>query len=42
MIKWSDDSITFEPEDHPDRKLFEKNLPFVVKIPIGRHKVPRH
>jgi hypothetical protein len=40
-MKWSDDYITFKPEDHPVTELSEKNLPLVVKIPIGRHKVTK-
>jgi hypothetical protein len=36
---WSGDYITFGPEDHLDEELSEKNLSFVVKIPIGRHTV---
>jgi hypothetical protein len=39
--RWSDDYISFGPEDHPDTELSERNLPFVVKIPIGRHKVAK-
>jgi hypothetical protein len=31
----------FGPEDHPDTKLSERNLPLVVKIPIGWHKVAK-
>jgi hypothetical protein len=38
-MKWSDDYITFGPEDHPVTELSERNLPLIVKIPIGRHKV---
>jgi hypothetical protein len=38
-MKWSDVDISFGPEDHPDIELSERNLPFVVKLPIGRHKV---
>jgi hypothetical protein len=38
-MRWSDDYISFGPEDHPDRELFERNLSLVVKIPIGRYKV---
>jgi hypothetical protein len=34
-MKWSDDYITFRPEDHPIVELSERNLPLVVKIPIG-------
>jgi hypothetical protein len=41
QMKWSDDYITFEPEDHPVTELSERNLPLVVKIPIGRHKVAK-
>jgi hypothetical protein len=29
----------FEPEDHPDTELSERNLLLVIKILIGRHKV---
>jgi hypothetical protein len=38
-MRWSDDYISFRPEDHPDTELFERNLPLIVKIPIGRHNV---
>jgi hypothetical protein len=40
-MRWSDDYISFGPEDHVDTELFEKNLPFVVKISIGRHKMTK-
>jgi hypothetical protein len=40
-MKWSDDYITFRPEDHPIIELSERNLPLVVKIPIGQHKVAK-
>jgi hypothetical protein len=40
-MRWSDDYIPFGPEDHPDTELSERNLPLVVKIPIGRHKVAK-
>jgi hypothetical protein len=40
-MKWSDIGISFGPEDHTDTELFDRNLPFVVKIPIGRHKVAK-
>jgi hypothetical protein len=40
-MKWSDDYITFGPEDHPVTELSERNLPLIVKIPIGRHKVTK-
>jgi hypothetical protein len=41
QMRWSDDYISFEPEDHLDTELFERNLPFVVKILIRRHKVAK-
>jgi hypothetical protein len=41
MMKWCDIDISFEPEDHPDTKLSERNLPFVVKLLIERHKVAK-
>jgi hypothetical protein len=31
--------FSFGQEDHPDTELSDMNLPFVVKIPIGWHKV---
>jgi hypothetical protein len=40
-MRWSDVDISFGPEDHPNTQLFERNLPFVVKIPIGRHRVAK-
>jgi hypothetical protein len=40
-MKWSNDYITFRPEDHPVMELSERNLPLVVKTPIGRHKVAK-
>jgi hypothetical protein len=40
-MKWSNVSILFGPEDHPDTELFDRNLPFMVKIPIGQHKVAK-
>jgi hypothetical protein len=40
-MRWSDIDISFRPEDHPDVELSDRNLPFVVKIPIGRHKVAK-
>jgi hypothetical protein len=40
-MKWSDDYITFRPEDHPITELVERNLPLIVKIPIGWHKVAK-
>jgi hypothetical protein len=41
QMKWSDDYITFGSEDHPVTELSERNLPLVIKIPIGRHKVAK-
>jgi hypothetical protein len=40
-MKWSDMDISFGPEDHSEIELSERNLPFVVKLPIGRHKVAK-
>jgi hypothetical protein len=40
-MRWSDVDISFRPEDHPNTELSERNLSFVVKIPIGRHKVAK-
>jgi hypothetical protein len=41
QMKWSDDYITFRSEDHPIAELSERNMPLVIKIPIGRHKVAK-
>jgi hypothetical protein len=41
QMRWSNDYISFGLEDHPDTMLSERNLPLVVKIPIGRHKVAK-
>jgi hypothetical protein len=40
-MRWSDDYISFGEEDHLDTELSERNLPLVVKIPIGRHNVAK-
>jgi hypothetical protein len=40
-MSWFDDYISFGPEDHPDTELSKRNLPLVVKILIGRHKVAK-
>jgi hypothetical protein len=40
-MRWSDDCITLGPEDHPVTELSERNLPLVIKIPIGQHKVAK-
>jgi hypothetical protein len=39
MMKWSDVDILFRPEDHPNIELSERNLPFVVMLPIRQRKV---
>jgi hypothetical protein len=41
MMRWSDVDISFRAEDHPDTELSNRNLSFVVKLPIGRHKVTK-
>jgi hypothetical protein len=38
-MRWFDGGISFRPEDHLDMELSDRNLPFVVKILIERHKV---
>jgi hypothetical protein len=38
-MKWSNTVILFRTEDHPETKLSNRNLPFMVKLPIRRHKV---
>jgi hypothetical protein len=40
-MKLSDDYITFRPEDLPITELSERNLPLIVKISTGRHKVAK-
>jgi hypothetical protein len=40
-MRWSDDDISFGLEDHPDTELSDRNLPFIVKILIRRHKVAK-
>jgi hypothetical protein len=40
-MRWSEVNISFGPEDHPITELSDRNLPFVVKIPIGRHRVAK-
>jgi hypothetical protein len=41
MMRWSDMDISFGLHDHLETKLFDRNLSFVVKLPIGRHKVAK-
>jgi hypothetical protein len=40
-MRWSDVDISFRPKDHPITELSDRNLPFVVKIPIGRHRMAK-
>jgi hypothetical protein len=40
-MMWSDVDILFGPKDHLDTELSDRNLSFVVKIPIGRHKMTK-
>jgi hypothetical protein len=40
-MKWSNIDITFRPDDHLDTELSERNLPFVVKLPIGQYKMAK-
>jgi hypothetical protein len=40
-MKWYDVDISLGSKDHPEAKLSERNLPFVVKLPIRRHKVAK-
>jgi hypothetical protein len=40
-MRWSDVDISFGLEGHPDTELSDRNLPFMIKIPIGWHKVAK-
>jgi hypothetical protein len=40
-MSWSDVDISFGPHDHADTELSGRNLPFVIKLQIGRHKVAK-
>jgi hypothetical protein len=40
-MKWSKMDISFGPEDHLETELPNQNLPFVINLPIGRHKVAK-
>jgi hypothetical protein len=40
-MKWSEVDISFRPEDHPTTELSNQNFPFMVKLPIGQHKVAK-
>jgi hypothetical protein len=40
-MRWPNVDISFKPQDHPDTELPDQNLSFMVKLPIGRHKVAK-
>jgi hypothetical protein len=40
-MKWSDMDILSGPEDHLEIELSKRNVLFVVKLPIRRHKVTK-
>jgi hypothetical protein len=40
-MKWFETDISFVPEDHPTIELSNWNPPFMVKLPIGWHKVAK-
>jgi hypothetical protein len=40
-MKWSNIDISFGPHDTPETELSERNLPFMVKLPIGWYKVAK-
>jgi hypothetical protein len=37
-MKWFDVDISFGPEDHLETELSDRNMSFMVKLPIGWHK----
>jgi hypothetical protein len=39
MMMWSDIDISFDPKDHPDIELSDRNMPFMIKLPIEWYKV---
>jgi hypothetical protein len=41
MMRWSNVDISFGPQDHTDTELSDRNLSFMVKLPIGWHKVAK-
>jgi hypothetical protein len=41
MMTWSDVDISFRPQDYPDIELSDRNLQFMIKLPIRRHKVTK-
>jgi hypothetical protein len=40
-MKWSKMDISFGPEDETETELSNQNLPFMVKLLIGTHKVAK-
>jgi hypothetical protein len=40
-MKWSEADISFGPEDQLETGLSNQNLPFIIKLLIGRHKVAK-
>jgi hypothetical protein len=40
-MKWSKTDISFRSDDHLETELSNRNLPFMVKLPIGRHMVAK-
>jgi hypothetical protein len=40
-MRWSDVDISFRLEDHPDVEQSDRNLLFIIKIPIGCDKVAK-
>jgi hypothetical protein len=40
-MRWFDVDISFGPQDHPNTELSVQNMPFMVKLPIRRHKVAK-
>jgi hypothetical protein len=41
MMRWSNMDISFRSDDHPEIELSDRNLPFVVKLPIRWHKLAK-
>jgi hypothetical protein len=40
-MRWSDVDILFGPQDHLDIEMSDRNLSFMIKLPIRRHKVAK-
>jgi hypothetical protein len=40
-MRWFNADISFRPKDHSDTELSDKNLSFIIKIPIRCHKVAK-